>query len=71
MQVQKIPGSLDCCIGALYLNESIIEDNIYFTTSYIATMASRFVSDHILVVHVESFAYLPLPIEATNLGAEP
>ena len=71
MQVQKIPRFLDCCIGALYLNESIIEDNIYFTTSYIATLASSFVSDHILIVRVESFAYLSLPIEATDLGAEP
>jgi hypothetical protein len=48
-----------------------IEDNIYFTTLYIATLASSFVSDHILVVRVESFAYLPLPIETTDLGTEP
>jgi hypothetical protein len=71
MQVQKIPRPLDCCIGTLDLNESIIQDNIYFTTLYIATLASSFGSDHILVVRVEGFAYLPLPIEATDLGAEP
>src|SRR5438552_11168523 len=71
MRVQKIPPPLDCCIGTLYLNESVIEDNIYFPTLYIATLASSFVSDHILVVRVESSAYLSLPIEATDLGAAP
>jgi hypothetical protein len=71
MRVQKIPWPLDGCIGTFYLNESVIEDNIYFTTLYIATLASSFVSDHILVVRVESFAYLSLPIEATDLGTEP
>jgi hypothetical protein len=71
MWVQKIPRSLDCCIGTLCLYESIIEDNIYFTTLYIATPASSFVSDHILVVRVESFTDLSLPIEATDLGTEP
>jgi hypothetical protein len=70
MRVQKIPRPLDCCIGTLYLNEGIIEDNIYFTTLYIATLASSFVSDHILVVRVESFAYFALTIEATDLGTE-
>ena len=71
MRVQKIPRPLDCCIGTLYLNESIIEDNIYFTTLYITALASGFVSDHILIVHVDSFTYLSLLIKATGLGTEP
>jgi hypothetical protein len=70
MWVQKIPRSLDCGIGTLCLYESIIEDNIYFTTLYLTTLASSFVSDHILVVRVESFTNLALSVEATDLGAE-
>src|SRR6266446_2449185 len=70
MRVQKIPRSLDCCIGTLCLYESIVEDNIYFTTLYLTTLASSFVSDHILVVRVESFTHLALPVEATGLGTE-
>ena len=38
---------------------SVIEDNIYFTTLYIATLASSFVSDHILVVRVRASLIFP------------